>query len=49
LVCDTWIGARELVKENDYSLTFLAKKYLNKERMEISDDEILIDCFKDSK
>jgi hypothetical protein len=24
LVCDTWLGARELVKENDYSLSFLA-------------------------
>ena len=49
LVCDAWLGAKELVKENDYSLAFLCKKYLNKDRLEINDEELIIECFKDSK
>jgi hypothetical protein len=30
LLCDTYLSARELIRENDFSLNFLAKKHLDR-------------------
>jgi len=40
LLVDTYEMANELVKSNDYSLNFLAKKYLNEQSIEIESDVV---------
>lgn len=35
LLVDTFLAAKELIKSNDYSLDFLAKKYLNERQTKI--------------
>jgi DNA polymerase alpha subunit A len=36
LLCDTYLSARELIKENDFSLNYLAKQYLKKDQTEFN-------------
>ena len=38
LLVDTFLAAKELIKSNDYSLDFLAKKYLNERQTKIESD-----------
>ncbi|KAK4367762.1 hypothetical protein RND71_011554 [Anisodus tanguticus] len=40
LLCDTFLSSRELLKEVSYSLTQLAKNQLNKDRKEISPQDV---------
>ena len=41
LLCDTFLSARELLKENDYSLTNLAQNQLDFKRKTIEIDAII--------
>ena len=41
LLCDTFLSARELLKENDYSLTNLAQNQLEFKRKTIEIDAII--------
>ncbi len=46
LLCDTFLSAKEVIKESDFSLSFLAGKHLNQNYKEI---EQVLDCFQDAK
>ena len=42
------MSSRELIKENDYTLTYLSKSVLNKVREEIDNEEI-VESFNNGK
>eukprot|EP00828_Plagiopyla_frontata_P026228 TRINITY_DN340_c0_g5_i1.p1 TRINITY_DN340_c0_g5~~TRINITY_DN340_c0_g5_i1.p1 ORF type:complete len:984 (+),score=152.17 TRINITY_DN340_c0_g5_i1:927-3878(+) len=47
LLCDTYSSLREMVRESDYSLGFLGRKYAKQERKEF-DTELVTECLKTS-
>lgn len=46
LLCDTFLSAKEVIKENDFSMSHLAEVHLNKSFKEI---ENVLECYQDNK
>ena len=47
LLCDTYSSLREMVRESDYGLTFLGKKYAKLERTTF-DNELVGECLQNT-
>jgi hypothetical protein len=42
LICDTFTSSKDIIKESDFSLTYLAHTYLDKQYKDI---EKVLDCY----